>query len=233
MIIKLVKKASILFAFNSILFLAFQSSNSLYVIKNLDNQKKWYEVTVKNTGTIKLPNTLELQEGTYQKIVHGLNKILGYEVSDLVAQNKGCNDFTPDCSKRYARVMLKTDIAEVGYFDNLDFDIDIISKDEMKEIGQAYKNMISNRMSSAPDNQKAELIKWYNPIFEKINNKSCLHLKYTRQLNEAPVVLVNTYIFYNNDRIHSLTLSYRQNQSSYWEKDFEQILNSLSINKID
>lgn len=191
----------------------------------------WNKVYIKETGTIYLPQTLEIQDGIYKKFVEGRTKKMGFEVSDLVAQNKGTNNF--EGAETYARVMLTTVIGEKNDFEELDFEINKYTEREIIDIGNNFKEIILNQFSSV--NQKTEkeakLINWYQPELIKINGASCLHLRYERQLSSSPIVKVNSYIFFNNDKMHTLVLSYRKSDSDLWKEDIVKILNSLKIIK--
>lgn len=207
-------------------------------VRNLNKKRKinntndnWKRIFVKNMGSIDLPPTLEIQKGTYKKLADKLKNVIGFEVDDLVAQNIGVNEFRKEGKQKYARVMLLTDIGNKGNFEDLNFSIDQYSKDEVIEIGNNYKNLILQQFSKANQISNSKLIKWYPPVLDEINQMSFLRLKYERQLDSNPIVLVNTYIFYNNDKVHTLTMSYRKKESSYWKNDFQKILKSLEISK--
>jgi uncharacterized protein Usg len=77
-----------------------------------------------------------------------------------------------------------------------------------------------------------KLVEWYPLKMEKINGMSCIHISYKRQLQDSPFVLVHTYIFHNNDRGHTFTLSYRLSEIEYWQSDFDAILKSFRITNI-
>lgn len=189
----------------------------------------WNKVFIKDTGTIYLPQTLEIQDGVYKKFAEGMTIKLDFEVSDLVAQNKGTNNF--EGSDSFARVMLKTVNGKKNDFEKLDFDISKYTEYDINEIGNSFKTLILNQFSTL--NQKTEkeakLLSWHKPELKIINGSSCLHLEYERQLENNPVVTVNSYIFFNNDKMHTLTLSYRKSDSEQWKDDFIEILNSLKI----
>ncbi|MDR1346951.1 MAG: hypothetical protein LBJ63_00755 [Prevotellaceae bacterium] len=77
-----------------------------------------------------------------------------------------------------------------------------------------------------------KIIEWYHLKIEVINGMSCIHISYQRQLKDNAFVLVQTYIFHNYDRMHSLTLSYRLSEENYWKSDFTKILNNFRITNI-
>ena len=57
-------------------------------------------------------------------------------------------------------------------------------------------------------------------------------MSYKRQLQDKPFVLVNIYQFHNNDRMHTLILSYRVSECTEWKPTFENILKSYRITNI-
>lgn len=61
---------------------------------------------------------------------------------------------------------------------------------------------------------------------------TCLHFSFTRILEDKAPVLVNTYIFPNNDRTNQLTISYHMNESEFWKADLDNALKSFRITNI-
>lgn len=191
----------------------------------------WQRVHIRESGTIYLPPTLEIQDGIYKKANESFKTEMGFELSDLIAQNKGTNNFNG--TDKYARVIFNTTKGVKNDFENLDFDITKYSKEEIEGIGNDFKKMITKQFQTNNKNiaNIFKLITWHKPDLEKVNKASCLHLHYERQLGDNPIVTVNSYVFFNNDRIHKLTLAYRQNQAEYWQEDFKKIVSSLEIMK--
>lgn len=196
--------------------------------KNIILKQNWNRIYVKNLGNFDLPPTMEIQQGKYKEFVDKLKKIKGFDASQLTAQQKGLNKISKVGFEKYARVMLETEISNIGDNEKLDFNLLSIRKNDLTELNNSLKNQIIEEFSKT----RLKLIEWYPIKMEKVNGMSCIHMSYKRQLEDKPYVLVNMYAFQNNDRIHRLTLSYRLEEADFWQKDFQQILNSFRITNI-
>jgi hypothetical protein len=146
----------------------------------------------------------------------------------LVAQPIGINDYEEGGLEKYSRVMLETQIKSPGEFLKLNFNISEVTSADKAEIDTDLKKVQQKALIKIGH----KLITWYPVKVEKINGMSCIHLNFIRQFNENPNVLVNMYMFFNNDRVHTLTLSYRIKEKVYWESDFKAILKSFRITNI-
>lgn len=186
----------------------------------------WQRVNIIDLGSVDLPPTMEIQAGEYKKSMD--NYRTSRNIPVLVAQQLGLNNGNQVGLKRYARVMIGTVSGKDGDFEKLDFNILTVSIDDINQLDKVLKAQCARDLNKI--NQK--LIEWYPVTFEKINGMSCIHISYTRQLDNNPVVKVNTYKFQNNDRIHELILSYRISESEIWKKNFYTVLKSFRINNI-
>ncbi|MFW5804827.1 MAG: tetratricopeptide repeat protein [bacterium] len=192
-------------------------------------QSGWERIYIKDLGSFDLPPTMEVQDGYYKELIDDMKNIKGYNVSKLIAQQKGLNALSDSASEKYARIMVTTDHGTPGDFRKLDYDINQFNENEIIELNKAFKDRI--KLSLNRNNIK--IIKWYPLKFEKINGMSCMHIKYIRQLNGNPDVLVNKYMFSNFDRGHELMISYRITEENYWKSDLEKVLNSFRISNIN
>ena len=188
----------------------------------------WSRVYIENLGTIDLPPTLEVQAGAYKEFDDSSRRP-NYQ---LVAQQKGLNEGTESGRKTYARVMINTELGDIGDYEKLNFDIRNVARSDIAEFEMEIKRVIKQGFSQGQMGGKQILKEWYPVKLEKINGMSCFHTNYIRQLDDNPVVLVHTYMFQNNDRMHTLILSYRLKDSGYWESDFADILKSFVITNI-
>jgi len=190
-------------------------------------EKGWQRLYIKNVGGFDFPLTLEIQEGNYKELVDNLRGEIGLDIYDapLTLQQIGLNEGSEKSFEKYARVSFDTEYGIKGDFLSLNFNISDISQSEILEINDFYKTESQQYFQ----NDLLKLIEWYPIKLEKINGMSCIHLSYKRQLKNHPIVLVNSYYFFNFDRLHTLTLAYRLNESQYWKEDFYKILKSLRI----
>jgi hypothetical protein len=191
-------------------------------------QDGWQKIYMKNVGSFDLPPTLEIQEGKYKQEMDSFYNRIEYAVPQLVAQPKGINNYKQESLEKYARVMLETKIGTSGDFLKLGFNISEFSEADIVDLNSTYKQQIQQGLTKISH----KLITWYPLKIEKINGMSCMHLSFIRQLDDNPIVLINMYIFQNNDRVHTLTLSYRLKEKENWENDFKSILKSFRITNI-
>ena len=188
----------------------------------------WTRQFIKDVGFIDVPVSMELMSGTYKEFNNQILKQLEIEAPQVIFQQKGLNDYSSETFKHYVRVILETQVGKLGEFEKLNFNPSKITANEINELNQFFKEKTTSDLNSIHQN----IISWYPIKIEKINGMSCLHVSYQRRLNDNPIVLVNTYIFQNHDRIHSLTLSYRMNETEIWKDDLDTILKSFRITNI-
>lgn len=188
----------------------------------------WTRQFIKDLGFIDIPPTIELMAGSYKEFNNQILKQLEIDATQVIFQQKGLNTYSSESFKHYVRVILETQIGKTGECEKLNFNTSKITNSELNELNQFFKEKTTSDLNSIHQN----IISWYPIKIEKINGMSCLHVSYQRRLNDNPIVLVNTYIFQNHDRIHSLTLSYRMNETEIWKDDLDTILKSFRITNI-
>jgi hypothetical protein len=188
----------------------------------------WERIYIKNVGNFDLPPTMAIQAGKYKQMQNEFYKRMEYDVPQLVAQQKGLNEFSKEGFEKYARIMVETTLGSVGDFEKINFNINQYTQADILELSSTYKQQIQQSFLGTG----IKLIEWYPLKLEKVNGMSCIHISYKRQLQDKPFVLVHIYYFHNNDRMHSLTLSYRLSEVDYWKSDYATILKSFRITNI-
>jgi hypothetical protein len=188
----------------------------------------WERIYIKNVGSFDLPPTMEVQQGKYREFTDEFKKIVGFDASEIIAQQKGLNVLGKDGLAKYARVMVKTIFGYPGEFEKLNFNVSELTQIEINEIDEFLAQQIQKNLRGIG----GKLTEWYPLKIETVNGMSCIHISYLRKIHENPEVLVHTYHFHNNDRMHTLTLSYRLSESDYWKTDFTTILKSFRISNI-
>lgn len=184
-------------------------------------------------GSISIPNNMEIQSGNYKKLSETyqkeISKKFGYEVSDnrIVFQQKGLNDLEKQGLASYVRVILETEIGNFGDFDKLTNKL-TATPQEISNISKEFKSQIQQSFAGTG----LKLITWNGISIVTINGRTALKISYLRQLNDKPYVVVNMYRFQNNDRLHSLTLSYRQSDEATWKPLLTKIANSFTITNV-
>jgi hypothetical protein len=188
----------------------------------------WTRLIIKDIGNIDLPPTLELQNGNYKAYNESFYTIMEVDAPEIVAQQVGLNDLTKAGISKYARVLINTTIGADQEFEPLFFDINSISAKELAEINHTMRSEIETQFVA----NGVRLVQWFPVTLEKLNGMSCMHMCFRRQIEDKPIVIVDSYLFFNNDRRHKLTLSYRESEAYLWEADFLRILESFRITKI-
>ena len=191
-------------------------------------QAGWERIYIKNVGSFDLPPTMEVQKGKYKEFIDEMRKIKGFDATNLTAQQKGLNEFSKEGYERYARVMLETTFGSAGDFEKLNFNTAEYTQTDINELNSTFRQQIQQSFRGTG----LKLIEWYPLKMEKVNGMSCIHMSYKRQLQDSPIVLVHTYLFHNNDRMHTFTLSYRLSEENYWKSDYATILKSFRITNI-
>lgn len=188
----------------------------------------WERIYVKNFGSFDLPPTMEVQKGTYKENADEIKKLNGIDASQIIAQQKGLNKNNEEGFEKYGRVLFKTTYGQIGDFETLNFNITQYTQSDILELDSFFEKQFKLSVLGT----KLKIIEWYPLKIEKINEMSCFHMSYKRQLDNNPFVLVHIYSFHNNDRMHTFTLSYRISELDYWESDFEKIIKSVNVSDI-
>lgn len=184
-------------------------------------------------GYITIPSTMEIQSGNYKKLAETFQdeygKKFGYEVSDnrIVFQQKGLNNLDKTSFTSYARIILETTIGNFGDFKKLTTKL-TLTPIELVELDTEVKSQIEQSIKGTD----LKLISWYGVQIVNVNGQTAVKISYLRQLKDNPYVTVSMYKFHNNDRMHSLTMSYRQQDADKWKTSFSNILTSFKITNI-
>lgn len=188
---------------------------------------------LKSIGYITIPSTMEIQSGNYKKFAEKYQeeygKKFGYEVSDnrIVFQQKGLNNLDKTSFTSYARIILETFIGNFEDYEKLKTKL-TATPSELSDLNTQLKSQIEQSFSGTG----LKLISWYGVQIVNINGQTALKISYLRQLNDNPFVTVSMYQFHNNDRMHQLTMSYRQQDADKWKTSYSNILTSFKITNI-
>lgn len=178
----------------------------------------WSTVKIPNEGSMQIPPTMEVQNDAYRlksDISHETQKQV--DSGAVIVQQKGLNNATKEAFSRYARVMINT--VHVSDLPKLNEKLNLSQK-EISDFGEEIKNAIITNESKMPGHK---FLKWGKPEIRHINGVDCFYLNYNRQFKNNPVVNCEKYIFFNHDRVHHLTISYRLNAADYWTQKGKNI----------
>jgi hypothetical protein len=180
---------------------------------------------LEDVATIEVPNALELQSKDYQeKGREYYEKFNFYPVPGrAVFQQLGVNDLDRDALSLYVRIIHETRLGAEGDFPEVGVDPEVSDADIAEvNAGMKAQMMQTNAMGF-------ELTRWIGTEMVILNGQHALHVAYERRMNSNPVVRVDRYSFFNNDRMQVLTLSYRLSETARWQPILESALNSYRI----
>lgn len=186
----------------------------------------WERIYKKNTGSFDLPPSMEIKKGKYRTFTNKTEKIEGFDVKQIIAQQKDNNQFSDTDIERYARVMLETKYDSPNQYEELNFNIFKYSNNYINELNAIFNDQITQDLRAT----SKKIAAWYPVKLERVNGMSAIHVNYLLLLNNNSKVLVHMYTFQNSDRVHILTLSYPVSEASRWESSFKTILESFRIN---
>lgn len=181
---------------------------------------------IPNVGYIEIPSTMELQMGEYKKNQEKFLEKSGFIISDkrAVFQQKGLNNHEESANKLYARVIIETYTGNSGDFKKItkarvysSHDILLLDNDFKTQTKQSFVNT------------QNKIISWYGTSAITVNGVSGVKISYLRQLGDMPPVIVNNYKFENNSLLHTITMSYREQEKKIWNSVYDKIIDSFTI----
>ena len=190
------------------------------------------EIKLTGIGSISIPSIMELQSGVYKEFSDKFSKELGFDVSGVIIyQQAGLNDLFKFKKKSdtYARLMIKETLGKAGEYRSLNSKL-VVTPKELKLLNKQSKDELTNQFQSSGMGMK--LIRWDGVSVDKISGFDVLKIAYLRQLNDNPAVYVELYYIENYDRQYTLTISYREEDSSIWKDALNRTKNSFKITNI-
>ncbi len=213
-------------------------TNKLYPILLLissfcyaQNETEFYTYTLKGTGYISIPISLEKQNDKYKKFGEKVQRDIGVEVNEdrVVFQKQGINNAVKDQSPSYEKIIFETHIGVEGDFKKIN---STATAKELKVINDDSFNTFQSEMEIYKKKINVKLLSWTKASNVKINNKNVIKLSYTRKINDNEPSVVDVYFFVNNDRYHKITICYRVEKSQEWKPIFEKVISSFKITNI-
>ena len=203
-----------------------------YAISAQTSEIIYEDVKLTDIGSISIPSIMELQSGVYKELSNQVSKELGFDVSGVIIyQQAGLNDIFKKLRKpnTYARLMIKEISGKAGEYRSLNSKL-VLTPRELKLLDtQSKDELISQFQLSGVD---MKLIRWDGVSVDKISGFDVLKTAYLRQLNNNPSVYVELYYIENYDRQYTLTISYREEDSSIWKDTLNKTKNSFKITNI-
>lgn len=185
---------------------------------------------IKDFGYISIPSNLELQSGIYKRFAENFQISIGtidYEILDkrAVFQQKGVN--SGEKTNTYARVIIKTFIDNFGDYEYLE-NATSPTQSELQELNSIFQSGTEDSFIGTP----LTLLNWYGTEWVKINDFYALKVSYLRKLQGKPPVYVEIFRIQNNDRLHEVIMSFRQEDRNIWQPLYKKIRESIKVNII-
>ena len=195
-------------------------------------EEGWVRLRIQDVGSIDYPSDfLELQSEDYRDIKRETAQVLGLGKSDFTLQQVGLNEQKPSAFEKYRRVILQTSYLNPGEEVFRANEKYTMTQQELAEfqselIDQLRQEYAKLKSIGLGDNK---IIDTGSVEIVEVNRMFPLVHTYKRQLNDNPVILVKTYLFWNYGKIHGLTFSYRVVDEGECRDIYEKILYSFRI----
>lgn len=184
----------------------------------------WVVVKVDNIAAFQMPPMMEIQTEEYRKLSHDPNVHLAE--GNLNCQQKGLNAMNEFGRSHYARILFRTGPVKdkfPAYGQPLGF-----TDKDIKEFDAYLQKLNTEQLKKL----QIQIIKWEPIKKDFVNGAECLHAYYTRQLKDKPVVGVDSYYFFNNDKLHTLIISSRLKENNFWHAPNQDLRNVVKTLKI-
>lgn len=177
----------------------------------------WEYYTFDDLIKIGVPPSLELRTDKdlytyYQKYIIKSNLP---ELYDVVFQQKGLSDMTPDVMKDYCRVLINTAEIEPGL---KFYEITELTKYDIEDFRDL---VVQNAKPYNVNFIKEPDYKWLD-----INGTKALVIDYIREGSEGAVIC-HIYHLYNYDKMCCITTAYRQSYEGKWADDIDNVIRTF------
>lgn len=181
--------------------------------------KEWSNYIISNSFSLSVPNTVELRklDDVYTQEIKD-NEWYGMKINlnNIVFQQKGLATKQSDAFNTYCRILIAVEKGNPG-----DFALNTDYEDLDAETIRTFQNLTSQSAGNYEVVGKPN-VKWI-----RIENTYAIKVDYVRIGAEGHRTCVNTYYFFNDDRMAQLILSYRQANADKWETDFENVIRTF------
>lgn len=197
----------------------------------LAQDPSWSMVSIPETCSFRIPPTMELQEGAYRVLsdaYRGRHFQANSATARNVIQQKGLNANDASAKSRYVRIIIETQTAKRGDYLVLGSSLSEFQQSDIAELDSIAKMAFQREIDQATAaGLQPKLKSWSGTRIVSLNGVECFVTEYTRALGTSPDVFVQLYRIMNNDRMHSVSVSYRLQERAIWEADLATLINSL------
>lgn len=189
-------------------------------------EEGWIRLDIKDVGSIEYPvDFLELQSEDYQNLGEEFRQTWELLVPDFTLQQVGLNAFEPSAFLEFRRVMFFTEYLNPGE--------EVLRADEREILSELeidiLETFIVEQLKQEFQAMGISLVEPISLEIKEVNGMYPLVHTYIRQLDDNPVVLVQSYMFQNYDMIHYLIFSHRVEDEAECKDIYDQILASFRL----
>lgn len=181
----------------------------------------WTKYLVGDDFYICVPPTIELRKSDdlyTQEISNSSWSGYAINTSNPVFQQKGLAVKDSTALQTYCRIILDIQRGEPGDFLKSSEYVDLT----MEQIHAFQENARASILDPEFRNISQPIVRWI-----RIGDLYGIRIEYVRKGYENFYTYVCHYHFFNYDKITHITLSYRQNESYKWEKDFNNVIKTF------
>ncbi|MCK4905011.1 hypothetical protein KAS42_02035 [bacterium] len=190
---------------------------------------QWTKVEIPNICSFEIPEQMEIQGENYKALTDSLQEKylkVSPSLDKVLIQQKGLNELNKEAFKLYARIMIETQITPPGEAEALTTPLQF-SDSELQEFEELFKQGILEEFKKFSTPMR--LLKLEPVQIEKINGIDVITIQYRRQLKQNIPVVVKVYFFNNYDRMHIITMSYRETEAKIWKPLYSKIILSFEF----
>lgn len=206
----------------------------LLAVQSFASISNWHTISMPTVGTFQIPQSMEIQAGKYKEMSDAIQKKLEIPFNEnrVIIQQKRLNEYDKKAFQSYARILVETDYGNPGDYENITTHIDA-SKQELQVLDTTFRKEMEESFSkiNSTGTMTMKLLSWTPVSIVQINGISMIKLQYTRTVNNAPAALVNLFVVQNNDRMHRITVSYRQVDANLWKNDLDKVIYTFKFNR--
>jgi len=178
----------------------------------------WETVSVPGCCTFQIPPTVEIQSAETKK-----RWKLALPDGMVVAQPKGSNALDPIAQSRYCRIIVETAIGQAGEFNSLDDSLE--PPLDLTPLNDTIEAVTRDDLAK----RQGTIISWTPTAAARINGMAAAVTAYKRSIKSNAPVEVRRYDFQNSDRMHTITISWREEEASLWAQDLMKVIHSVAI----
>jgi len=183
---------------------------------------QWTNIKISGVGTIDIPPTMEVQEGSYKEFYEQYSrKRTAGTLPKILFQPKGRNNHADSSFQRYANIQITFEILNESTGKGANFDYSKLSQEDKNVIYDNFKKDVSQYPSYV------KIFELYPLAFVAINNVNCYRIGLKRQLKNSPPVIVYAYRFSDKEKSIEILISWREKEAKYWKDDLFKSLNSF------